>query len=120
MLWVLCSMALFALLYTAGGLFYLEQRVPFIRQRDERWGRLAALIGWAALFLGVLMGGSLAGILAQWGRAPFVLSVLAALGGVLFWGARIRIAVTARQRRLFFLYLLLHVGLVGLLIVFWF
>ena len=75
----------YALAFIAGGIYYLEQQVSRIRDQFPRQGLLAALTGYAALGIGLLMalsvGGSFSALIPDFDMGALVASV----AGVGFW-----------------------------------
>jgi hypothetical protein len=88
----------FALVFLAGGIYYLEQRVARIRDQFPTRGPLARLTGYAALGIGVLAAVATGGYLAKgdpsfrWG------ALVAATAGVAFWVFRIHVDLTPMKR----------------------
>jgi hypothetical protein len=90
-LWALVpgALGLYALVFVAGGLYYLEQRVSRIRDQFPRRGLLALLTGNAALAIGLLMAISVAGYVSGLTAEGRLGALVAAAAGVGFWVYRV-------------------------------
>lgn len=77
--------ALYALIFTAGGIYYLEQRVARIRDQFPNRAPLSLLIGIAALSIGLLTTLAVAGYLLNGSIDAKLAILVATLAGVGFW-----------------------------------
>jgi|GEM_PF-5670373 len=77
--------SLYALAFTAGGIYYLEQRVSRIRDQFPERASLSLLAGLAALGIGLLTALAVGGHLAIGGIDFKLATLVAALAGVGFW-----------------------------------
>jgi hypothetical protein len=91
-------LGLYALVFLAGGISYLEQRAARIRDQFPRHGLLARLTGYAALSIGLLASVSIAGYLIR-KQPTFQLGALVAtVAGIGFWTYRIHFDLTPASR----------------------
>jgi hypothetical protein len=79
------ALALYALAFIAGGIYYLEQRVARIRDQFPKRGPIARLTGWAALAIGLLAALSVGGHLVLSSGDYRLGALVAAVAGVAFW-----------------------------------
>ncbi|MBN1936906.1 MAG: hypothetical protein JW934_19755 [Anaerolineae bacterium] len=78
-------LSLYALAFTAGGIYYLEQRVSRIRDQFPRRTSLSLLTGIAALCIGLLMALAVAGHFWIGGIDFRMAALVAVVAGVGFW-----------------------------------
>jgi len=92
------ALALYALAFIAGGIYYLEQRVARIRDQFPKHAPIARLTGGVALGIGLLAAVALAGHLIT-GAGQFRLGALVATGaGAVFWIHRCSVDTTPLSR----------------------
>jgi len=91
-------LALYALTYFAGGIYYLEQRVARVRDQFPRRALLARLTGYTALCIGTLAATSAAGQVLSDNPAYRLGGLVAALAGMTFWVYRIYVDLTPARR----------------------
>jgi hypothetical protein len=91
-------LGVYALVFTAGGVYYLEQRVSRIRDQFPERGPLVKLVGIAALSIGILAALSVAGHLVYHGTEFRWAALLATVAGVGFWITRIHVELTTAGR----------------------
>ncbi len=85
-LWIVPGiLAVYALSFIAGGLYYLEQRVSRIRDQLPRQAPLAALTGYAALCIGVLAAAALTTHFTSPSTDAHMALLVATVSGVGFW-----------------------------------
>ena len=91
-------LAVYALAFIAGGIYYLEQQAARLRDLFPSYGPLAALIGWAALGIGLLAALSVGGQLLDQGPRFGYSALVATASGVSFWLVRIYVDPTRASR----------------------
>jgi hypothetical protein len=91
-------LGLYALAFTAGGIYHLEQRVARIRDQFPKQGPLAALTGYAALGIGLLAALSVGGHFVDQGADFHLGALVATVAGVGFWVYRVHIDLTPLSR----------------------
>ena len=92
------ALALYALAFIAGGIYYLEQRVARIRDQFPKRGLLARLVGYTAMAIGLLAAISVGGHMTS-NRSDFRLGALVAVAaGIVFWIHHLHIDLTSGER----------------------
>ena len=91
-------LAVYALAFIAGGIYFLEQQAASLRDLFPSYGPLAALIGWTALGIGLLGALSVGGqILGQGPRFGYS-ALVSTASGISFWLIRIYLDPTRASR----------------------
>ena len=91
-------LAVYALAFIAGGIYYLEQQTARLRDLFPKYGPLATLIGWTALGIGLLAAISIAGLLLGQGPRSGYGVLLSTASGFSFWVIRIHVDPTRASR----------------------
>jgi hypothetical protein len=108
------TLAVYALCFVAGGIYYLEQRVRHIRDQFPRRALVARLTGYAALFIGLLAAVSVASYLVRPGSSHHLGALVAAGAGVAFWVSRLYAEPTIVHRLRDSLFALICLSFTGL------
>lgn len=90
-------LALYALVFISGGIYYLEQRVTRLRDLFPERRRLVWLVGYATLAIGLLAALAVGGHVIS-GRGEFRLGGLVAVAaGAAYWIYRIYVDLTVGE-----------------------
>lgn len=92
------TLAVYALTFIAGGIYYLEQRVARIRDQFPRRGMIARLTGYAALAIGLLAALSVGGHLVLSTDDYRLGALVAVVAGVAFWVHHLYIDLVLLER----------------------
>lgn len=91
-------LALYALAFISGGIYYLEQRVARIRDLVPERRRVAWLVGYATLAIGLLAALAVGGILIAGGGEYRLGGLVAIAAGAAYWIFRIYLDLTAAEQ----------------------
>ena len=97
-IWIPGMLALYALSFIAGGIYYLEQRVARIRDQFPNRRALAILTGSSALCIGILATISIGGYMIRPGPDMRMGTLVGTVAGVGFWVCRMHIDLTHTSR----------------------
>jgi hypothetical protein len=91
-------LAVYALAFIAGGIYYLEQQTARLRDLFPKIGPMVTLIGWTALGIGLLAMISIGGMLLGQGPRFGYGALLSTASGFSFWVIRIHVDPTRASR----------------------
>ena len=88
----------YALVFIAGGIYYLEQQAARLRDLFPKMGPLVGLTGWTTLGIGMLAALSLGGLLLGQGPRFAFGALVSTAAGISFWVIRLHIDPTRASR----------------------